>query len=656
MKNFSIKTKLMLLSIVPLLALVYFTSHQMIHSLEYKNKLEQTQNLVTFSKKISLLIHETQKERGVSAGYVGSHGQKFKDLLPAQREETDKRKKEFEQFIQTFDFTPYPLLKKHTTQINNYLNMLKTKRTLISTLSIPLKDAVSYYSNMNSTLLKAVSEIAKQSPSNEITKMLVGYTSFLKAKERAGIERAVLSGVFAKNSFPQGYYQKFIKLVSLQNAYIDTFKSISAKKTIDFYEKKMKDPSVTEVNRLRAIASQKANTGNFGVDSVHWFKTITKKINLLKEVDDKIANDISKKLETLSSSSLNTTIIGILAILFASILTFIINKDIDSRIKNLRNTINDIADKKDFSKEVQITSQDEFSDIQKSLRHLVESVREALTQAKESSLENGNMSKELVNIFENISKNIQDETTVVASISQSSKKLENILLETKEEADETKIQTQSAKQKLEEAKEVISNTITKIQSNAQIEQDLAQKLNILSSDAEQVKGVLSIIGDIADQTNLLALNAAIEAARAGEHGRGFAVVADEVRQLAEKTQKSLVEINATISVIVQAIMDSSQTMNANISNIDTLISSTDRIQEDMDKISHDMDSVYTNVEKTDKTITQSAKSMQSFQQHMNKIISLSDTNNQSVQTVEKTTQEIISSSKELISTLNNFKT
>ncbi len=656
MKNLSIKAKLMLLSIVPLLALIYFTAEQTIHSLNYKNELERTQNLVSFTKKISLLIHETQKERGMSAGYVGSHGQKFKDLLPKQRELTDKRKAEFESFIKNFDFSEYANLKKHTQKINNFLAQLKTKRTLITTQSISLKDTVSYYTNMNKTMLAAVGELAKQSPSNEITKMLVGYTSFLKAKERAGIERAVLSGVFAKNSFPQGFYQKFVKLVSLQEAYIDTFKTISDKNIISFYEKKMQDPSVLEVNRLRAIANKNATIGNFGVDSVHWFKTITKKINLLKEVDDKIADEITNKISTLASSSMTAAFGGMVIILFASILTFIIRRDIDQRIKNLRNTIDTIANQKDFSKEVKVTSTDEFSQIQKSLGNLVNSVKQALSQAKNSAYENEKISNNLVQTFQNISENIQNETNVVDSISKSSKELEQKLLETQEEATETKTQTQHAKEKIEEAKKVISNTITQIQANAHVEQDLADKLNNLSADADQVKGVLSIIGDIADQTNLLALNAAIEAARAGEHGRGFAVVADEVRQLAEKTQKSLIEINATISVIVQAILDASQDMNANISNIDSLISNTDRIQEDMDQISHNMDSIYTNIENTDNTISQSAKSMQLFEKHMKEIIQLSNTNSKNVTVVGETTQAIKSSSKELMTTLDNFKT
>jgi len=138
---------------------------------------------------------------------------------------------------------------------------------------------------------------------------------------------------------------------------------------------------------------------------------------------------------------------------------------------------------------------------------------------------------------------------------------------------------------------MINSTVERIQSVAGKEHELSGNLQALVGNAQETKAILVTIGDIADQTNLLALNAAIEAARAGEHGRGFAVVADEVRKLAERTQKSLAEISSTINVLIQSINDNSESLNQNMDEMMDLTRYVGTVDEKMDELLTSMDAM-----------------------------------------------------------------
>ncbi|MFB1278911.1 methyl-accepting chemotaxis protein TlpB [Helicobacter pylori] len=234
---------------------------------------------------------------------------------------------------------------------------------------------------------------------------------------------------------------------------------------------------------------------------------------------------------------------------------------------------------------------DEISQVGHGVNLFVENARLIMEEIKGISTSNKTSMDKLVQIAQETQKSMKDSSTTLNSVKNKATDIAsmmNISIEQSQGLRKRLIETQGL---VKESKDAIGDLFSQITESAHTEEELSSKVEQLSRNADDVKSILDIINDIADQTNLLALNAAIEAARAGEHGRGFAVVADEVRNLAGRTQKSLAEINSTIMVIVQEINDVSSQMNLNSQKMERLSDMSKSVQETYEKMSSNLSSV-----------------------------------------------------------------
>ncbi|WP_321346201.1 methyl-accepting chemotaxis protein [Halopseudomonas oceani] len=597
LRNLSMRGKLLLLILPALAGTLYFSGSTVADRYTHLKSTESSQALFDLVLTADPALENLQKERGLTALFIASGGAdgRVVERLEGQRAATDASLAELRSAMAALEGRERTVVAAQLGLINEALDMLAPLRERVINEDVDADQSYQVYTTAVERLIALIPEILLHSNEPRLTRMMGAFLALTEATEWGAREMAAGAQVLSEGTVSLTLVSKVSAAGARSQALLDSAADLIGPTLQGQLEALQQRPENAAFAALRSrlIGSE---YGFLGMANIEWFDSASQAGDGVYQVKQQLAADMERGTELVLSGARSqlrrAAIIGCVVIGSVLLLALLIIMGVSSQVNQLLGDFRQVMERKDLSVRTRVCSKDEMGLIGTALNGLIETFSGALSQIDETSVRLASASEQTRATASQNSDQVGHQQTLVDQVAAAAEEMSSTSEEISRNTQQVAEAAQHASARNEAGRRVVQESVGRIRHLANAIEQVNGQMERLQTSSESMTRVIDVIKAVADQTNLLALNAAIEAARAGEHGRGFAVVADEVRNLARQTHDSTVEIESMISgfrditdSVRGAVTDSHKLANLSADEAAKLEDTLAAILQDVDRIS-----------------------------------------------------------------------